>query len=130
MRERPENKFPDMKNDCFEQSAHLPLQMGYFRPNEYCSRHDSPIEKLYFAGARTRSGGMITYGPGFNAAGRIAEDLGVQEWWPEPRGAKEQKISGYGSRRMGFRTYLSAEGIDAIGHLALESQLRRGLGPV
>ena len=45
-----ENKFPDMKNGCFKQGAYLPLQMGYFRPNEYCSQHDSPIRKLYLAG--------------------------------------------------------------------------------
>jgi phytoene dehydrogenase-like protein len=84
-----ENKFPDMKNGCFKQGAYLPLQMGYFRPNEYCSQHDSPIKKLYLAGACTHSGGMITYGPGFNAAERIAEDLGIQKWWPEPRGVRE-----------------------------------------
>ncbi|MGD0232492.1 MAG: NAD(P)/FAD-dependent oxidoreductase [Syntrophorhabdales bacterium] len=89
-----ENKFPDMKNGCFKQGAYLPLQMGYFRPNEYCSQHDSPIRKLYLAGASTHSGGMITFGPGFNAAEKIAEDLGVRKWWPEPRGVKEARDLG------------------------------------
>jgi phytoene dehydrogenase-like protein len=89
-----ENKFPDMKNGCFKQGAYLPLQMGYFRPNEYCSQHDSPIKKLYLAGACTHSGGMITYGPGFNAAEKIAGDLGIDKWWPEPRGVKEARELG------------------------------------
>jgi len=89
-----ENKFPDMKNGCFKQGAYLPLQMGYFRPNEYCSQHDTPIKKLYMAGACTHSGGMITYGPGFNAAEKIAEDLGIEKWWPEPRGVKEARDLG------------------------------------
>ncbi|MBE0618418.1 MAG: NAD(P)/FAD-dependent oxidoreductase [Proteobacteria bacterium] len=79
-----ENKFPDMKNGCFKQGAYLPLQMGYFRPNEMCSQHDTPIKKLYLGGACTHSGGMVTYGPGYNAANKIAEDLGIQKWWPEP----------------------------------------------
>ena len=83
-----------MKKGCFKQGAYLPLQMGYFRPNEYCSQHDSPIKKLYLAGACTHSGGMITYGPGFNAAEKIAEDLGIEKWWPEPRGVKEARDIG------------------------------------
>ncbi len=89
-----ENKFPDMKNGCFKQGAYLPLQMGYFRPNEFCSQHSTPIKKLYIGGASTHSGGMITFGPGFNAAEKIAQDLGVQKWWPEPRGVKEARDLG------------------------------------
>ena len=45
-------------------------------------------------GACTHSGGMITYGPGFNAAEKIAADLGIQKWWPEPRGVKEAREAG------------------------------------
>jgi phytoene dehydrogenase-like protein len=89
-----ENKFPDMKQGCFKQGAYLPLQMGYFRPNEYCGQHDTPIKKLYIGGASTHSGGMITYGPGFNAAEKIVADLGIEKWWPEPRGVKEARELG------------------------------------
>lgn len=89
-----ENKFPQMKQGCFKQGAYLPLQMGFFRPNEYCGQHDTPIKKLYMGGACTHSGGMITYGPGFNAAEKIAEDLGIKKWWPEPRGVKEARELG------------------------------------
>jgi phytoene dehydrogenase-like protein len=89
-----ENKFPDMKQGCFKQGAYLPLQMGYMRPNEYCCQHDTPIKKLYMGGSSTHSGGMITFGPGFNAAEKIAEDLGIKKWWPEPRGVKEARDQG------------------------------------
>jgi phytoene dehydrogenase-like protein len=89
-----ENKFPDMKQGCFKQGAYLPLQMGYMRPNEFCCQHDTPIKNLYMGGSCTHSGGMITYGPGFNAAEKIAEDLGIQKWWPEPRGVKEARDLG------------------------------------
>lgn len=86
-----ENKFPDMRQGCFKQGAYLPLQMGFFRPNEFCGEHDTPIRRLYLAGACTHSGGMITYGPGYNAANKIAEDLGISKWWPEPEHVTKAK---------------------------------------
>ena len=39
-------------------------------------------------GASTHSGGMITFGPGYCAAEKIAEDLGIDKWWPEPEHVK------------------------------------------
>ncbi|MEM3581342.1 MAG: NAD(P)/FAD-dependent oxidoreductase [Candidatus Bathyarchaeia archaeon] len=89
-----ENKFPDMRQGCFKQGAYLPLQMGYMRPNEFCCQHDTPIKKLYVGGASTHSGGMITYGPGFCAAEKIAEDLGIEKWWPVPPEVKKAKELG------------------------------------
>ena len=89
-----ENKFPDMRQGCFKQGAYLPLQMGFFRPNEYCSRHATPIRGLYLGGSSTHSGGMITYGPGFCAAERIAEDLGIIKWWAEPECVKKARSLG------------------------------------
>lgn len=86
-----EHKFPDMKQGCFKQGAYLPLQMGYFRPNEYCCQHSTPINKLYICGAGTHSGGMITFGPGYCATEKIAEDLGIEKWWPEPDCVKKAK---------------------------------------
>lgn len=89
-----EHKFPDMKQGCFKQGAYLPLQMGYFRPNEYCCEHSTPIKKLYMSGACTHSGGMITYGPGYCATQKIAEDLGIEKWWPEPDHVKRAREAG------------------------------------
>ena len=90
-----EHKFPDMKQGCFKQGAYLPLQMGYFRPNEYCCQHATPINRLYICGAGSHSGGMITFGPGYCASEKIAEDLGIEKWWPEPdivRKAREAEL--------------------------------------
>ncbi len=89
-----ENKFPDMKQGCFKQGAYLPLQMGYARPNEYCSRHSTPIKNLFMCGSCTFSGGMITYGPGYCAAETIAEELGIEKWWQEPEHVKKAKEAG------------------------------------
>jgi len=89
-----ENKFPDMVKGGFKQGAYAPLQMGYQRPNEYCSRHFTPIKNLYVCGASTYSGGMVTFGPGYNAANRIAEDLNIEKWWQEPEHVRRAKEAG------------------------------------
>jgi len=86
-----ENKFLDMKQGCYKQGAYLPLQMGYMRPNEYCSDHSTPIKGLYMCGACTHSGGMITFGPGYCAKEKIAEDLGITKWWKEPEFIRKAK---------------------------------------
>jgi len=79
-----ENKFLDMKEGSIKQGAYLTLQMGYFRPNQYCSNHRTPIGELYVCGASSYSGGTVIYGPCYLAANAIAEDLGIQKWWREP----------------------------------------------
>ena len=80
-----ENKFPDMGEGSIKQGAYLPLQMGFLRPNEECSQYATPIKNLYVCGASTFPGGLITFGPGYNAANRIAEDLGIEKWWEKPQ---------------------------------------------
>lgn len=79
-----ENKFPNMVEGSIKQGAYHPLQMGYNRPNDECSHHRTPIRNLYLCGASTHSGGLVTFGPGYVATNRIAEDLGIKKWWPEP----------------------------------------------
>jgi phytoene dehydrogenase-like protein len=78
-----ENKFANMQRGSYKQGGYLPLQMGYLRPNEECSWHRTPIKNLYLCGASTHSGGCVIWGPGYNAANRIAEDLGIEKWWPK-----------------------------------------------
>ena len=78
-----ENKFADMVKGSIKQGGYFPLQMGYLRPNEECSHHRTPIKNLYLCGASTYSGGCVIWGPGYNAANRIAEDLGIAKWWPK-----------------------------------------------
>jgi phytoene dehydrogenase-like protein len=79
-----ENRFLDMVEGSIKQGAYEPLQLGFLRPNEFCSNHRTPIENLYLGGASCHSGGLITFGPGYGVANSIAEDYGVDKWWPEP----------------------------------------------
>ncbi len=85
-----ENKLWDMKKGGIKQGAYLSLQMGYYRPNQYCSTHRTPINKFYVNGASTYSGGTVIFGPGYLAANSIAEDLGVEKWWKMPELAEDQ----------------------------------------
>ncbi len=88
------NKFADMVQGSYKQGAYHPLQMGYLRPNEECSQYATPVEKLYVCGASTFPGGLITFGPGYNAANKIAGDLGIDPWWSEPECVTKAKAKG------------------------------------
>lgn len=79
-----ENKFPDMVKGSIKQGEYHPFQMGYMRPNEYCSNHRSPIKGLYMGGSCTYPGGAVLLGAGYLAAEALLEDLDLEKWWPEP----------------------------------------------
>jgi phytoene dehydrogenase-like protein len=89
-----EMKFPDMVEGSYKQGAYTNLQMGYYRPNYECSNHRTPIKNLYLGGANTYPGGMVTLGPGYLAANAVAEDLGIEKWWPEPKMVTEAREKG------------------------------------
>jgi phytoene dehydrogenase-like protein len=86
-----ENRFADMAKGSIKQGAYIPLQMGYFRPNDECSENRTPIKNLYLCGSSCYPGGLITFGPSYIAAGAIADDLGVQKWWSEPASVVEAR---------------------------------------
>lgn len=86
-----ELKLPNMVRGSIKQGAYIPTQMGYFRPNAECSNYATPIEGLYIAGAAAYPGGMITLGPGYAAAGRIASDLKLNIWWKPPSWLEEAR---------------------------------------
>lgn len=79
-----ENRFQDMVEGSIKQGAYEPLQMGFLRPNEECSNHRTPIQNLYLGGSSSYPGGLITFGSGYGVANSIADDYGVEKWWPEP----------------------------------------------
>lgn len=79
-----QNKFNDMVKGSLKQGQYHPLQMGYMRPNYECSRHRSPIKRLYMGGACTYPGGTVLLASGYLAADAVVEDMGVEKWWPEP----------------------------------------------
>ena len=78
-----QDKFLNMVKGGIKQGAYAPLQMGYQRPNDECSTTKTPIDNLYMGGACTYPGGCVIWGPGYNAANQIAEDLGAARWWKE-----------------------------------------------
>lgn len=51
------------------------------RPFPGWSQYRTPIEALYLCGSSCHPGGNITGAPGYNAAGVIARDLGLEIWW-------------------------------------------------
>ena len=86
--ESPEDieiRMPNMRRGSIKHGEYHPMQIGCFRPNQDCSSTSTPIEGLYVCGASTYPGGLILGGPGYIAANKVAEDLGVEKWWkPTP----------------------------------------------
>jgi phytoene dehydrogenase-like protein len=86
--ESPEDieiRMPNMRRGSIKHGEYHPMQIGCFRPNQDCSSTATPIEGLYVCGASTYPGGLILGGPGYIAANKVAEDLGVKKWWkPTP----------------------------------------------
>jgi len=89
------NKFLDMVGGSIKQGQYHPLQMGYLRPNEYCSTHRSPINNLYMGGSCTYPGGTVLLGSGYLAADAIIEESGLEKWWKEPDYVKTAREKGY-----------------------------------
>lgn len=86
-----ELKFPNMIRGSIKQGAYTPTQMGYFRPNSECSNYSTPIKGLYLSSAAVYPGAMITLGPGYNAARRIATDLNLDIWWQDPESVEDAR---------------------------------------
>jgi phytoene dehydrogenase-like protein len=86
--ETPEDieiRLPNMRRGSIKHGDYTPVQLGCFRPNQECSSAATPIEGLYVCGASTYPGGLVLGGPGYLAANKVAEDMGVEKWWkPTP----------------------------------------------
>jgi len=89
-----EIRFPNMRRGAIKHGDYTPMQLGYNRPNIECSTSKTPIEGLYLCGASTFPGGMVTGGPGYVAANKVAEDMGLKKWW-NPTPAMEKYIKTY-----------------------------------
>ncbi len=93
--ESPEDieiRMPNMRRGSIKHGDYQPMQLGCFRPNQDCSSSGTPIPGLYVCGASTYPGGLILGGPGYLAANRVAEDLGVKKWWkPTPEMEKYRR---------------------------------------
>ena len=90
-----ERRLVSMGRGSIKHGAYISTQMGYLRPNPDCSSYRTPIPGLYLAGASVYPGGMITLGPGYNAASAIVEDLGLKAWWSPPEYVIRARSQGY-----------------------------------
>jgi phytoene dehydrogenase-like protein len=72
-----EAKLTTMKCGSIKHGAYTALQMGFLRPNDLCSRSETPIPGLFVGGASMYPGGMVLGGSGFLAARAVGEALGT-----------------------------------------------------
>jgi phytoene dehydrogenase-like protein len=71
-----EKRLTTMKRGSIKHGAYSPLQMGYLRPNDLCSRSATPVPGLFVGGASMYPGGMILGGPGYLSARVVGDFLG------------------------------------------------------
>lgn len=72
-----ESKLRTMKRGSIKHGSYTNLQMGFNRPNDQCSRVETPIPGLFTCGASNYAGGMIIGGPGYLGAKVVGEALGL-----------------------------------------------------
>ena len=58
-----------------------PKSLLEHRPTEELSQYRTPIRGLYMCGASQHPHGYITFAPGYNCLGVIADDFGLEKWW-------------------------------------------------
>ena len=115
-----ERVMPSMKHGDWNHGEMTQDQLGIYRPFHEYGPYRTAFENVYLCGSSTHPGGSIGGACGHNAAGAIADDLGVEAWWraepasPAPRrGAGSHPASGPGtSRRFGV---IPLEGIQPRG---------------
>jgi phytoene dehydrogenase-like protein len=69
-----EKRLTTMKQGSIKHGAYTTMQLGYLRPNDLCSRSETPIPGLLVAGASVYPGGMILGGAGYLGA-KVALDM-------------------------------------------------------
>lgn len=70
-----EEKIKTMHRGSYKHGAYTSLQLGYLRPNDQCSRSETPIDGLFIGGASMYPGGMILGATGYLAATVVGEYL-------------------------------------------------------
>jgi len=89
-----EIRLPNMRFGSIKHGDYSPVQLGCFRPNQDCSSTKTPIDGLYVCGASTYPGGLVLGGPGYLAANKVAEEMGVKKWW-KPTPEMERYVATY-----------------------------------
>jgi phytoene dehydrogenase-like protein len=79
-----ERRFRTTRRGSVRQGALVRSQTFANRPHPDCSTTRTPIEGLYLAGGGVHPGVPGSLAGGYNAAGAVCSDLGIERWWPEP----------------------------------------------
>jgi phytoene dehydrogenase-like protein len=79
-----ERRFRTTRRGSMRQGALVRSQTFANRPHPDCSTTRTPIEGLYLAGGGVHPGVPGSLAGGYNAAGAVCSDLGIERWWPEP----------------------------------------------
>jgi phytoene dehydrogenase-like protein len=82
-----ETRVMSMRGGDRHHGSFHPDNWGHARPTPLMPGYRTPIEGLYLCGASQHPGGSFHGQPGYNAAGVVAEDLGIEPWWG-PREAR------------------------------------------
>lgn len=77
-----ENRIINMVGGGCRQGSYGNGQWYYGRPFPEANSYRTPVEGLYLCGSCCHPGGSIHFGPGYNCANAIAEDLQFEKWWP------------------------------------------------
>lgn len=75
---------PSMRGGDRHHGSYHPDNWGVKRSHPALAEYRTPIEGLYVCGSSQHPGGSFTGQPGYNAAGVIAADLGLERWWRPP----------------------------------------------
>jgi phytoene dehydrogenase-like protein len=76
-----ERRMPSMRHGDWNHGEMTQDQLGVFRPFHEYPPYRTAFENVYLCGSSTHPGGSIGGACGYNAAGAIAEDLGIVAWW-------------------------------------------------
>ena len=76
-----ERRVISMRSGDRHHGSFHPSNWGINRPTSQMPGYRTPIEGLYLCGASQHPGGSFHGQPGFNAAGTVADDLGIERWW-------------------------------------------------
>ena len=77
-----ENRIINMVGGGCRQGSYGNGQWHEGRPFPECNSYATPIEGLYLCGSCCHPGGSLHFGPGYNCANKIVEDLHIEKWWP------------------------------------------------
>ncbi len=76
-----ERRIISMRSGDRHHGSFHPSNWGINRPSPQMPGYRTPIEGLYLCGASQHPGGSFHGQPGYNAAGVVADDLGLEKWW-------------------------------------------------